>query len=420
MKTLYLDLGMGAAGDMISAALYELLDDENKKTYLATVNSLGLDGVVVTADKCSKCGISGTKITVRIHGMTEDDHHSPHAHEHGHEHDHENTHEHAHEHTHSHAHPDDIEHIISHLPVSDTVKENAGKIYDIIADAESRAHGTKVSEIHFHEVGQKDAITDVVSACLLLEMLEPEKVIATPVCTGYGSVRCAHGIMPVPAPATAYILEGIPMYAGVFEGEMCTPTGAAIIKHFADKFCTMPVFTSEKTGYGMGTKDFDAPNCVRAMLGNTDEGTRQVVELSCNVDDMTGEAIGYATDLLFSEGALDVYTVPVGMKKSRPGTMINVICKADDCDRFATLMLMNTTTIGVRKKEYERYTLDRKTEMFDSTYGTVKIKTSEGYGIKRMKPEYEDVAKAAKENRVSFQKAFELISREIDERKNKD
>ncbi|MBQ6128318.1 MAG: LarC family nickel insertion protein, partial [Lachnospiraceae bacterium] len=230
MKTIYLDLGMGAAGDMLSAALYELLCDEDKKRFIDTMNSCGLGGVTVSADPCSKCGINGTKMNVTVDGISE----KPDDGENHHEHHHEDHHEDHHEHHHHHSGADEISHMISHLDVSDTVKHDAGKVFGLIAEAESHVHNVPVTDIHFHEVGTKDAVADVVSFCLLKEMLGVEKITASYVVTGFGEVKCAHGILPVPAPATAYILKGIPTKRGNIEKELCTPTGAAIPKYFAD------------------------------------------------------------------------------------------------------------------------------------------------------------------------------------------
>lgn len=264
MRTLYFDCGMGAAGDMLTAALYELLDDSERKSFIEQINSLGLENVNVSADKMMKCGIIGTHMTVSIGGIEED---VIHEHHHNHEHTHEHDHEHSHEHHHSSLH--DIEDIINGLKVSDFVKAHSIQIYKLIAEAESVAHDKDIYEIHFHEVGTMDAIVDVVSVCILMEKLNAARIIASPIHVGSGHVHCAHGILPVPAPATAYILKGVPIYGGGIKGELCTPTGAAILKHFVNDFADMPVMITEAIGYGMGKKDFTAANCVRVMLGET-------------------------------------------------------------------------------------------------------------------------------------------------------
>jgi len=404
MRTIYLDLGMGAAGDMLTAALYELLDDKQRASFIEKMNSLGLDGVKVTAEESIKCGIKGTAIKVLINGETEEKHHHDH---HGHDHEHHHDH-------HEHSAPDNIKHIIEHMPVSENVKNNAIKVYNLIAEAESRAHNRPVDKIHFHEVGSQDAIADVTGVCILMEMLAPDKIVASPVCTGFGKVKCAHGILPVPAPATAFILEGVPMYSGNIEGEMCTPTGAALIRHFVDEFGGIPVIRTNKTGYGMGSRDFEAANCVRAMLGDL-EGTGQVVELSCNIDDMTAEDLGYASEVLIKSGALDVYTVPIGMKKSRQGIMLNVMCDPKDKDKFVSLIFKHTTTIGIREKVFNRYTLRRRIDKVDTDLGTVNVKTSEGYGVIKRKAEYDDLCVIAEREGISVREVAERIGNVINE-----
>ncbi|MBP5774274.1 MAG: LarC family nickel insertion protein, partial [Clostridiales bacterium] len=192
----------------------------------------------------------------------------------------------------------------------------------------------------------------------------------------------------VPAPATAHILEGVPVYGGEVKGELCTPTGAALLKHFAAEFGKMPVMSIDKTGYGMGKKDFERANCVRIMVGESvsDPGSDKIAELCCNVDDMTGEEIGYATELLMKQGALDVFTTPVGMKKNRPGILITCICRPSDKEKFAKLIFENTTTIGIRYSLKDRYVLDRHEETVTTKYGDVKVKISEGFGVKKVKP----------------------------------
>ena len=397
MKTLYLDLSMGAAGDMLNAALYELLGAaEQKAEYITLMNALGLDGVSVTPEKSVKMGITGTHMTVTIDGVTEGPGHDHHDHDHGHGHDHS--------HAHHHSSMAEIESIVKAMPVSEKVKKDVMSVYMIIAGAESAAHGVPVSKIHFHEVGMMDAIADVTGVCILMEKLAVERVVASPVHVGCGHVRCAHGLMPVPAPATARILEGIPIYGGTIRGELCTPTGAALLKYFVNQFGDMPVMRIAKTGYGMGTKDFDAVNCVRIMLGETDEKGTDIVELSCNLDDMTPERISFCMERLFDAGALDVYTVPVVMKKSRLGTMLCVMCDAKLREDMIRLIFKHTTTIGVRENISHRYTLNRKISMVNTPYGELRVKNSEGFGVQRAKYEYEDLARVAKGISESIEK----------------
>ena len=388
MKTLYIECNMGAAGDMLLASLAELTCDV--KACEDKLNSLGIPDVTYEFEKSVKCGIEGTHAHVAVHGVEEDEHMHEHAHEHE-VHEHHHDHEHEHEHHHHHTHMSDIENIISGLNVSDKVKSNALAVYGLIAEAESKAHGKPITDIHFHEVGSMDAVADIVGVCVLLEQIAPAKIIVSPLATGFGSVRCAHGILPVPAPATASIIEGIPTYSGDVEGELLTPTGAALLKHFADSFGTRPVMAIEKTGYGMGKKDFAKANMLRTFLGEADNESDKVVEMKFNVDDMTGEEIGYATGVLMESGALDVFTTSVYMKKNRPGILFTVLVKLEDKEKFAKLIFENTTTIGIRFSEMERFKLARREEKVMTKYGEVSFKVSEGFGVTKVKPEFEDI-----------------------------
>lgn len=276
-------------------------------------------------------------------------------------------------------------------------------VYGLIAEAESHAHGLPVTEIHFHEVGTMDAVADITAVCMLMERLAVDEVVVSPVHVGSGQVKCAHGILPVPTPATAYILKNIPIYGGVVSGELCTPTGAALLRHFANRFGSMPVLKPQSIGYGMGKKDFEAANCVRAILGESEDSGDVICELSCNVDDMSGEAIGFAMDRLFEAGALDVYTVPIGMKKSRPAVMIHVMCRESDKEAILETIFKHTTTIGIRENILRRYTLTRRTETEETVYGPVRCKISAGYGTQHKKYEYDDLARIAKENDLSIE-----------------
>lgn len=383
MKTIYLDCSMGAAGDMLMAALYELLPE--KEAFFEKMNALGLSGITLSAEPSVKCGITGTHMRVLVHGEEEG---AAHAHTHGHSHDNE------HEHTHAGLH--EIEHRISHLALSETVRENVLAVYRSIADAESRVHGVPVDEIHFHEVGSLDALADATGVCLLFEMLAPEQVLCSPVHVGSGQVRCAHGILPVPAPATARLLEGIPVYGGSIRGELCTPTGAALLRRFVTRFGAMPPMCMEKCGYGMGAKDFEAANCVRAILGQTLASGGQITELACNLDDMTPEDVGFAMERLFEGGALDVYTTPVGMKKNRPGVLLTCMCRQDSVEEMVRLLFLHTTTLGIRASVCDRFTLSRRQYTVQTAQGDVRIKESSGWGVCRRKPEYEDVARIAR------------------------
>ena len=286
--------------------------------------------------------------------------------------------------------------------MSEKVKADANAVYALIAEAESAAHGQSVEQIHFHEVGTLDAVADVVGVCALMERLAPERVVVSPIHVGSGQVRCAHGVLPVPAPATAYILKGVPIYGGAIRGELCTPTGAALLKHFADAFGPMPTMAVERTGYGMGTKDFEWANCVRAMLGEAAGGGDAVCELRCNLDDMTGEEIAFAADALREAGALDVWSEAIQMKKGRPGTLLACLCAADREGEFAARMLKHTTTIGVRCQSACRYTLDREAVTVETNFGPVRAKRSRGYGVDRCKMEFDDLAEIARREGIAL------------------
>jgi uncharacterized protein (TIGR00299 family) protein len=289
------------------------------------------------------------------------------------------------------------------------VKLDIMSVYEEIAQAESHVHGVPVEQIHFHEVGTMDAIADITAVCLLMHELNADRIIASAVHVGSGQVRCAHGILPVPAPATAQILRDVPIYGGSIKGELCTPTGAALLKHFVTQFGDMPAMKVKAIGYGMGKKDFERANCVRVLLGESQETLEGIWELSCNVDDMTGEQIGFALETLLEKGALDVFTIPIGMKKSRPGILLTVLCKEGDKEKMVSLIFKHTTTLGIREKFCTRYTLQRKVETVDTPYGVIRKKVSAGYGIQRSKYEYEDIAKAAKDNNISIEQVLSEI-----------
>ena len=424
MKVLYIDCSMGAAGDMLTAALFELLPKEERASFLEKLNSRGIPGVKYEAEPSVKCGITGTHMSVLVNGEEEGcgcEHEHEHSHEHEHEHGHDHEHEHGHEHHHSSMH--DIEHIVGgHMKLPTSVALDVLAVYQEIAEAESLVHGVPVDQIHFHEVGSMDAIADISAVCLLMKKLAPDEVIVSPIHVGSGTVKCAHGILPVPAPATAQILKGIPTYSADIDGELCTPTGAALLKHFATGFGKQPLMKTSAIGYGMGKKDFPRANCVRVMLGESlEEGVGNsgsfspngdIIELSCNVDDMTGEAIGFAMERLFEAGANEVFTVPCGMKKSRPGILLRVLCKPEDKEKFVTLLFEHTTTIGIRETAMQRYTLDRQIYKIDTSLGPVRVRLSSGYGVTRKKIEHDDLARIAKENNISLSEALLRIQKE--------
>ena len=422
MRTLYIECNMGAAGDMLAGALLELVPD--RTSALAKLNSLGIPGVEISGEQMVKQGVVGTHFKVTVNGEEEhshdihdndhhrhDDHHEHHEHhEHGQTHSHE---EHGHlPHSHEHSDPGKVQELLTSLTVPAEALRDAQEIYRILADAEASAHGVPVDQVHFHEVGAMDAVADIVSVCYLLDILKPDEIIVSPVTTGYGQVRCAHGIVPVPAPAAAKLLLGIPTVSGNIAGELCTPTGAAILRHYADSFGRMPVMRVEKIGYGMGMKDFPAANCVRAFLGETDGQGDTILELQCNLDDMTPEAIGFAQERLMAAGALDVYTTGIGMKKNRPGILLTCLCRPDQRENMLSLLFRHTTTLGVREHRWGRTVLSRRERVEETVAGAIRIKTAEGWGVRREKPEYDDLSAIAREKGISLAEAADYLKKE--------
>lgn len=388
MKTLYIDCAMGCAGDMLTAALLELHPDRDG--FIARMNDALGGKAVLSAKPDRKCGVMGTHVTVLINGDEEGE---------------------PERHHHHHTSVAEITEFIDTVSLADEVKDNAKAVYTLIAEAESRVHGHPIENIHFHEVGSLDALADVLSVCELMHELAPDKVLASPVNVGSGFVKCTHGVLPVPTPATELILRGVPIYSGEIKSELCTPTGAALLKHFVEDFVPLPVLRVEYVAYGTGKKNFETANVVRVLLGETEGECEQVIELACNLDDMTPEELGFAMEELFRLGALDVYFTSIGMKKSRSGVMLTCMCRVQQRDEMLRCLFKHTTTLGVREYVCNRYSLTRSIDTVQTEYGAVRIKKAEGYGIKRSKPEYDDLAKLARENDTTIaeiRKATEL------------
>ena len=364
---------MGVSGDMLCGALLDTLNKNEQNEIINKLNTL-MSGVTVSCTKNEKCGISGTKFNVNIK-----------------------------EHGHHHSSIKEIFDTIDGFLLNESVKQNAKEVYKIIANAESKVHGVEIADIHLHEVGMKDAIMDITAFCYIISYINAEIIACSPIATGYGEVKTAHGILPVPAPATALLLAGIQNYVGDVKGELTTPTGAGLIRYFAKEITTERPEVYDKIGYGMGSKDFEKPNCVRVFA--SDENEEAVVELKCQIDDMTGEEAGYAINKLLSLGALDAYITPIVMKKSRPAFEMTVITHPDKMDFFIKQIFKHTTTLGIRRIECMRSVLTREV----TEKNTVKIKRSEGYGVKKEKPEFDELAKIADERDISIFEAKELV-----------
>lgn len=375
MRTLYIDCSMGCAGDMLTAALLELHPD--KDDFLRRMNAALGGKAVLSASPDSKCGLRGTHVTVLINGDEEGE---------------------ATRHHHEHTSISEILSFIDSVPLEVKVREDAKKVYSLIAEAESRVHGHPIENVHFHEVGSLDALADVLSVCALMHELAPERILASEVNVGSGTVRCAHGILPVPAPATELILRGVPIYSGKIKSELCTPTGAALLKFFVLEFGAMPTMQIENAGCGTGKKDFECANVVRAFIGETANDGEEIIELACNLDDMTPEELSFAMEELFTLGALDVYFTSIGMKKSRPGVKLTCMCRERQRKQMLECIFKHTTTLGVREYVCKRYELGSSEKTVRTQDGEVRVKTSSGYGAVREKAEYEDLAALARKS----------------------
>lgn len=401
MKTLYIQCNMGCAGDMLMSALSKLLP--NKDEFFQKLNKIGLKDVIYESKAVERCGITGTLTDVKINGEIEESTDNDHHHEHSHHH-----HDHHH---HEHSDMKSITEIINGLNIPEKVKNDAIEVYNIIADAESKVHNKPVALIHFHEVGNKDAIADIVGVSYIMYELDVDNICCSNINVGSGTVKCAHGILPVPAPATAFIMKGMPVYSNDVVGELCTPTGAALLKYFVNEYKPMPTIEIEKIGYGMGHKEFETANCVRAILGNTQEGkTDTITKLECNIDDMTGEEISFAEEMLFSAGARDVFTVPIYMKKNRPAVILTCLCVEKDKNKIIETIFKHTSTIGIRETVMNRYVLNRKIEEKHTKLGTIQVKKSFGYGCEKEKIEYSTLSELATKNDMSISQVKKIIS----------
>lgn len=421
MRKLYLNCESGIAGDMLVAALLDLVgNEENLRCQLA---SLPLDGYHLQISRVKKNALDVCDFDV-ILDEDNHDHDMEYLHGHDHqEHDHENEHHHHHDEEyhddkhHHHRHLSDIVEIVNKSKLTDGAKHLTLKIFDIIADAESKAHGVVKDEVHFHEVGAVDSIIDVCAAAILLDELNIKDVIVPYLAEGHGTIRCAHGILAIPVPAVSNILTAhqIRIKNLNVEGEMVTPTGAAIAAAIRTEDRLPDFYSIEKVGMGAGKREYPTASILRAMIINTDDKKTEdtILELAFNVDDMTAEEIGFAQEELFAAGAFEVFTVPIGMKKSRPGTLVKVICDQSKRDDLIKTIYANTSTIGIRETKTTRFVLKRQIEKFESRYGTVRIKHSEGYGNHKEKIEYEDLAAIARNEGISLSEARKQLQEDL-------
>ena len=385
---LYFDIIGGISGDMTLASLLDL--GVPKEIFLQELNKLNMDNEFeIEIDYKYENGIKGTKVNV----ITKEQH--------------------------CHRNLIDVYDIIDNSRLNNNIKERAKEIFMIVAKAEAKVHGTTIDKIHFHEVGAIDSIVDIVGSCILLDLLNIDKVYSTSVPLGSGFIQCAHGVIPAAAPATVEILKNIPVKFNHVKGECTTPTGAAIIKTICDEFIDELDFNTKKIGYGVGHKKFEKPNILRVALAQEDEHNEVVYEIVANIDDMSSEIYSYLFEKIMDEGALDVFTESIFMKKNRPAYKISILTKKKDLSKFIKLLLTETSTFGVRYKEYNRAKLDRKFIEVDTIYGKVKVKL--GYynnKLIKLKPEYEQCKLISKTLNIELREVYNEINKSINEKIN--
>ncbi|TYB30766.1 MAG: nickel pincer cofactor biosynthesis protein LarC [Candidatus Mcinerneyibacterium aminivorans] len=422
---LYFDCISGISGDMTIGALLDLGID--KDYLIKELSKLNIDGYKLKVEKNKKNGITGTDFKVILeHKYTHDEHnHSEeHNHNHGHSHESEKNHDnkHSNNHSHNHDHHNDHEHRnlndITNLIKSSTLNKNVKnlslKMFQYVAEAEAKVHDTDISEIHFHEVGALDSIIDIVGTAILIDKLNPDKIYFSQLHVGTGFVECAHGTIPVPAPATVEILKGIPVYSSGIRSELVTPTGAAIAKTLADDFISLPQMEIDEIGYGIAKKDLEITNVLRVIKGKKKH--KNLIMLETNIDDMNPEIYSYLYDKLFEAGALDVYLTNIMMKKNRPAVKINVLTTSNKIEDIEDILYEETTTLGIRKYNIERTTLKREIKKIDTEYGKIKIKIAYRDGkILKYAPEYEDCKRIAENEGVPIKEVYDIV-REISPR----
>jgi uncharacterized protein (TIGR00299 family) protein len=411
--TLYLDCFSGASGDMLIGALidcgldFDLLRGELKK--------LGVEGYELSLSRADRSGISASKFDVLLHSHDHDhehhhheDHHEHHHEHHHHEHHHEQQHHHHQEHEHEHRSLSEIKRIIASSKLADGIKERAQTIFQRIGEAESKIHNIPIESVHFHEVGAIDSIVDIVGACIGLDALKIDRIISSPLHVGSGTFKCAHGTYPVPGPATAELLRGVPIYSAEIEGELVTPTGAAIISTLASSYGPMPMMRIERIGYGAGTRNYPKfPNVLRAVIGalesDADRTPSAITVVEANIDDLNPQVFGHLMDRALAEGALDIFYTPVQMKKNRPGVLLTLLCRPEDRVKMCEIIFRETTTLGVRFRNEQREILRREHVTVETIYGPIKIKVARGQDgrVVNYAPEFEDCRAAAELHSVA-------------------
>ena len=395
MKTLYFDCSSGISGNMTLGALLEIIGDENY--LLEELKKLNVDGYKIEISKQVKNGITGTYVDV----ILDEDH--THEHEHEHHHDHEHHH-------HEHRNLNDVYSVIDNSSLDEKTKDLAKRIFLRVAKAESKVHNKPLEEVHFHEVGAIDSIVDIVGTAILINKINPDRIISSVVNDGYGFIECAHGTMAVPVPATSEIFaaSNVKFRQIDIDTELVTPTGAAIIAELAEEFTTLPAMVTEKIGWGTGTKNLKIPNVLKVYYGEIQEQNENFVVMETNVDDCSGEVLGYTSEKLFENGALDVFFTPIFMKKNRPAYRLTVACKKEDMFKLQNIIFKETTTIGIRYRFEARTELGREFVEVDTKYGKIKAKKVTNDGETYVYPEYESMKKVAKENNIPLKELYKL------------
>ena len=397
MKTLYFDCSSGISGNMTLGALLEIVGDE--KYFLDELKKLNVDGYEIKISKKTKNGITGTYVDV----ILENEHdHEEHHHDH---HDH-----HAHHHHHEHRNLNDVNEIIDRSSIDEKSKDLAKRIFLRVAKAESKVHNKPIEEVHFHEVGAIDSIVDIVGTAILINKINPDLILSSIVNDGYGFIECAHGVIAVPVPATSEIFasSNVKQRQIDIDTELVTPTGAAIIAELAKEFRTLPAMITKKIGWGAGYKDLKIPNVLKVYLGETVDLGEDFMIMETNIDDCSAEVLGYTEEVLFKNGALDVFFTPIFMKKNRPAYRLTVSCKKKDMNKLQEIIFKETTTIGIRYRTEYRTELEREVIEINTKYGKIKAKKVNNNGETYVYPEYESIKKIAEENNIPLKELYKL------------
>lgn len=389
MKTLYFDCSSGISGNMTLGALLEIIGDDN--FLLDELKKLHLNGYRIEISNKVKNGITGKYVDVIL------DEENEHTHEHNHHH-------------HVHRNLNDVNEIIDKSSIDEKSKDLAKRIFLRVAKAESKVHNKPLEEVHFHEVGAIDSIIDIVGTAILINKINPDKILSSIVNDGYGFIECAHGTMAVPVPATTEIFasSNVKFRQIDIDTELVTPTGAAIIAELAEDFTTLPAMITRKIGWGAGYKDISIPNVLKVYLGDMEEFCENFIVMETNIDDCSGEILGYTEELLLKNGALDVFFTPIFMKKNRPAYRMTVACRKEDMYNLQKIIFRETTTIGIRYRSEYRTELERENIEIETKYAKIRAKKVKYNGETYTYPEYESLKEVANKNNIPLKELYKL------------